>query len=110
MVSQVNTLSADVLEDIISRLVKDLQPEQIILFGSHAYGTPNQDSDVDLLVIVADSDQPRYRRARAAYRALRGILVPKDVIVMTRQEVNSKADVPSSFVSQALSDGIVLYG
>jgi uncharacterized protein len=109
-VSQVSTLSADVLEDIIDRLVKDLQPEQIILFGSHAYGTPNQDSDVDLLVIVAESDQPRYRRARSAYRALRGILVPKDVIVMTRQEVNSKADVPSSFVSQALRDGIVLYG
>jgi uncharacterized protein len=104
------SLSTELLTEIVQRLVNAFSPEQIILFGSHAYGNPNQDSDIDLLVIVAESDQPRYRRARAAYRALRGIGVPKDVIVMTRQEVEGKADIPSSFVSQALRKGIVLYG
>jgi uncharacterized protein len=110
MTSQVETLPVGLLEEIVSRLVRELQPEQIILFGSHAYGEPNEDSDVNLLVIVAESTEPRYRRGRNAYRALRGIGVAKDVIVMTRQEVNGKADVPSLFVYQALHEGIVLYG
>jgi len=42
----------EVLEDLIRRLATELQPDQIILFGSHAWGVPHEDSDIDLLVIV----------------------------------------------------------
>lgn len=104
------SLSPQLLETIVQRLVECFKPEQIILFGSYAYGTPNEDSDVDLLVIVSESGEPRYRRTRDAYRALRGIAIAKDVIVMTRQEVNGKVSVPSSFVHQAMHEGVVLYG
>ena len=45
-------LSQGILREITRRLVAEFQPEQVILFGSHAWGTPHQDSDVDLLVIV----------------------------------------------------------
>jgi predicted nucleotidyltransferase len=98
------------LNTIVSRLVETLHPEQIILFGSYAYGYPNQDSDFDLLVIVSESDQPRYRRSRVAYSALRGISFPTDVIVMTREEVKKKLTVHSSLVRQVLDQGQVLYG
>jgi uncharacterized protein len=104
------TLTPDLLTQMTQRLVDALQPEQIILFGSYAYGEPNADSDVDLLVIVAHSDEPGYRRARVAYRALRGMGIPKDILVMTRSEVNRKANVKSSLVSQVLRQGKVLYG
>jgi uncharacterized protein len=103
-------LSLQLLEEIVRRLVDVLKPEQIILFGSHAYGEPNEDSDIDLLVIVAESDEPRYRRARVAHRALRGMGVSKDIIVMTRREVADKVGVTSSFVHQAIHEGKVLYG
>lgn len=103
-------LSAELLDRIERRLVAALKPEQIILFGSYAYGEPTEDSDIDLLVIVSRSDEPRYRRARPAYKALRGIGIPKDILVMTRAEVDRKASVPSSLVSQALRSGKVLYG
>ena len=46
-------LTADLLTQIVQRLVESLHPEQIILFGSHAYGEPNEDSDVYLFVIVS---------------------------------------------------------
>ncbi|MBE9075815.1 nucleotidyltransferase domain-containing protein [Romeria aff. gracilis LEGE 07310] len=92
------------------RLVSALKPEQIILFGSHAYGEPTEDSDVDILVIVSQSDEPRYRRARKAHRALRGMGIPKDILVMTRAEVERQASVSNSLVSQALRQGKVLYG
>ena len=75
------------LEEITRRLVQGLHPEQIILFGSHAYGQPSEASDIDLLIIVSASDEPRHRRARQAYKCLRGLTAPTEVIVLTRHEV-----------------------
>jgi predicted nucleotidyltransferase len=98
------------LDEMVQRLVDSLKPEQIILFSSYAYGKPNADSNVDLLVIVAESDELGYRRAQKAYGALSGIGVSKDIIVMTRAEVEWKAEVPNSSVNQAIQQGIVLYG
>ena len=79
------------------------------MFGSYAYGEPNEDSDIDLLVIVSQSDEPRYKMARVAYKALRGIGIPTDVIVMTREEIQRKLNVRSSLVSLAVSKGKLLY-
>ena len=103
-------VTTELLEQITQKLVATLNPEQIILFGSHAYGEPNEDSDIDLLIIVSQSNEPRYRRSRLAYRALRGIGVPTDVIIMTREEVKRKVNVRSSLISRVIHDGRVLYG
>jgi uncharacterized protein len=103
-------LTTDLLNRITESLVASLKPEQIILFGSYAYGEPNEDSDVDLLVVVSDSDEPRYRRARKAYQALRGIGLATDVIVMTREEIERKINVRSSLVHKAMHDGRIVYG
>lgn len=102
-------LTPDLLDSITQRLVAALQPEQIILFGSYAYGEPNEDSDIDLLVIVSQSDEPRYRRARIACKALHGIAMPTDVLVMTREEVQRKLNVRSSFIRRAVNEGKLLY-
>ena len=61
------------LAEITRRLVATYQPEQVVLFGSHAWGEPNENSDVDLLVVVAESNEPAYRRASAGYRSLFGL-------------------------------------
>jgi len=45
----------ETLEEIIQRLVEGLQPEQIILFGSYAYGQPTEGSDLDIMIIVSES-------------------------------------------------------
>ena len=103
-------VTTELLEQITQKLVATLNPEQIILFGSHAYGEPNEDSDIDLLIIVSQSNEPRYRRSRLAYRALRGIGVPTDVIIMTQEEVKRKVNVRSSLISRVIHDGKVLYG
>ncbi len=54
------------LEEIVRRLVDGLSPEKIILFGSHAYGYPDENSDIDLLVIISQSGEPRPRVTPAA--------------------------------------------
>ena len=103
-------VTTELLGQITQKLAAALNPEQIILFGSYAYGEPNEDSDIDLMVIVSHSDEPRYRRSRPAYRALRGIRIPTDVIVVTREEVTRKINVKSSLISRVMHDGKVLYG
>lgn len=45
------------LNDIVRRIVRELRPEKIILFGSYGYGSPARDSNIDLLVIMETSDR-----------------------------------------------------
>lgn len=104
------TIPAGLLQEITRRLVAEFEPEQIILFGSHAWGVPGDDSDVDLLVITTDNaDRPAQRSTRA-YRSLRGLMVPTDILVKTRAEVNRYRHVRASLESEALEHGKVLYG
>jgi Nucleotidyltransferase domain len=51
------------LADITRRIVEKFQPYKVVLFGSYAYGTPDLDSNVDLLVVM-DSDEPMAQRIR----------------------------------------------
>jgi predicted nucleotidyltransferase len=98
------------LDEAVDRLVKEFHPEKIILFGSYAWGTPHADSDVDLLVIVDSADLPPTRRAARAYKCLRGLRIPVEVIVSTWDEVDRYRDVPSSLTRKILKKGKVLYG
>ena len=92
----------------MSRIVKAVNPAKIILFGSYAHGQPHESSDLDLLIIMT-SEQPRWRRAIPIYNALRGLLVPKDIVVYTPEEVEAWSEVPQAFVTTALRKGSVLY-
>ena len=98
------------LQEVTNRLVNEFQPEWIILFGSHAWGRPTADSDVDLLLIVHDSDQPPTRRAQRAQRCLGSLRLPADILVKTRGEVDRLSRVATSLVTRALAEGKVLYG
>jgi predicted nucleotidyltransferase len=67
------TIEESVLTDVVRRLVAEFDPDRIILFGSHAWGEPSGGSDVDVLVIVPESDLRPTLRARRASRCLRGL-------------------------------------
>ena len=75
-----NTVSPALLDEAVRRIVQAVHPEQILLFGSQAWGQPTADSDIDLLVILGASEQPGYRRAREVYRSLRGLRLPIEVL------------------------------
>jgi uncharacterized protein len=105
------TFSTELIDKIVQQLVKSLHPEQIILFGSYAYGDPHQDSDLDLLIVVKASDKASHQRAQQAYRSLRPLCLtmPVDLNVMTQAEVEAKRTVLSSLISRAVNYGKVLY-
>jgi predicted nucleotidyltransferase len=102
-------LDPALMNEIVQRLVNALHPEKIYLFGSHAYGQPNDDSDVDLLIVVNDSDTPPRMKAVEGYRALRGILVPKDIKVVTRSTFERRSHWISTIERVVAEKGKLLY-
>ncbi len=99
----------EVLPEIVRRLRDALQPERIYLFGSCAYGTPGPDSDIDIVVVVPQSDLGFYARGAAAYDALWEIDVPLDVLVYTRAEFEERAALPISLERTVCTTGRVLH-
>jgi uncharacterized protein len=105
------TFSPELINEIVKNLVNGLHPERIILFGSYAYGEPNEDSDLDLLIVTKASEVKGYQLAQKAYKSLNSLclMIPVDLIVATQAEVTSKSTVPSSLISRAVHHGKILY-
>ena len=96
--------------EIARRLTKDYAPKRIILFGSYAYGSPDEDSDIDLLIIkeTEESFLDRLRRVRQLTSGLhRGI--PLGPIVLTPQEVEERLKIGDQFIAEILEKGEVLH-
>jgi len=102
-------LDPTVLTVAVQRIVTALQPEAVYLYGSHAYGQPHEDSDVDLLIIVRDSALPPHRRAIAGYHALRGLCLPIEIKVLTCAEFERRAQWLSSLERTVNAKGKLLY-
>ncbi len=96
------------LQEAARRLVERFQPERVILFGSHARGTADERSDVDLLVVCRFGG-PRRDMMVAMDRALRGLPFARDVIVITPEELATELLLPGSVVRTAIREGKVLY-
>ncbi|HJS19690.1 MAG TPA: nucleotidyltransferase domain-containing protein [Anaerolineales bacterium] len=105
-----STIPLKLRKEVVQRLVDEFHPETIYLFGSHAWGKPDEGSDPDLLVIVARSRQKPIQRAVRAQRSLRGIKAPVDVLVKTRKEFERYASVKASLEAQITREGKLLYG
>lgn len=100
----------ELLAEITNRLVAQFSPQKIILFGSHAWGTPHEDSDLDICVIVRNADEPPTARMARAYLSLAGITAPTEIIVQTESEVNRYRSVAGSLTKKILENGKILYG
>jgi len=97
-----------VIRQMAERLVEQFRPEKIILFGSMARDEPTEDSDVDLLVVVQEFEDRRALRI-AMRRALNGMGLPKDVVVLTTEEFETKRRIPGTIAYPADKEGRVLY-
>ena len=93
---------------MVKRLVERFDPDQIVLFGSHARGTAGPDSDVDLLVVMPVSGPKREKQIEMRV-ALHDIAVPKDIILVTPEEVARRRNIVGTIIRPALREGKVLY-
>ena len=102
------TPNPDILREMVKRIVEVAHPLRIILFGSAARGDMGPDSDVDLLVVMPNGIHHR-QVAKKVYMALCGLPIPKDIVVVTEEDVRRYAQDPSLIIAPALADGRELY-
>ena len=93
---------------MVKRLVQRFDPDQIILFGSHARGTARPDSDIDLLVVLPVTGSKRAKQIEMRV-ALHDIRVPKDIVVATPDQVARQKNIVGTLIHPALREGKVLY-
>jgi len=103
-------LSAELLDEITKRLAESIHPERIYLFGSHAAGSADENSDVDLLAVVPDTDRPTREIAIEGRSSLSDFLISFDLIVCTKSQFDRYADVKNTIMNEVLCDGRLVYG
>lgn len=99
-----------IITEVVEKLKAEYKPEKIILFGSHAYGKPTEDSDIDLF-IVKDTNKKRIDRfvevSELIYDLDRFISISP--LVYTPREVTERLALGDYFIKEILTKGKLLY-
>lgn len=101
------------IREMVEVIVREADPEAVILFGSHARGEGRPDSDVDLLIVERAPFSPQHSRRQETarlYLALRKLAVPKDLLLYSRDEFERFKDSPHHVIGRAKREGQVLHG
>ncbi|MGH8563857.1 MAG: nucleotidyltransferase domain-containing protein [Gammaproteobacteria bacterium] len=93
---------------IAQRVVRQFDPERIILFGSHGRGDAGPDSDVDLLIVMPVAGSRREKAVEIGV-ALDDIRLPKDIIVTTPEDFEWRKQIAGTIERPAAREGKVLY-
>ncbi|MFC1822578.1 nucleotidyltransferase domain-containing protein [Thermodesulfobacteriota bacterium] len=108
-------LKSDIKREILERLKTEINLYKVILFGSLAYGRPETDSDVDILVVTGENRVPgSYKEKSDNYLKISRLLrdlnkkIPIDIIVMTKTQWQSFIEKKSGFAREILEHGIEL--
>lgn len=95
------------IRKVSDRIAQEFSPEKIVLFGSHAYGIPRGNSDVDLLVIMSFQGHSARMAARIANQV--NSRLPIELLVRSPADVRRRLDGNDLFLKEILSRGKVLY-
>ena len=96
------------IQGIAAKIAREFKPEKIILFGSYAWGTPNEDSDVDLFVLKKDAPNPRELSGD-----IRGYLwsakMAMDIVAYNQEILDKSLKKGNFFIRNIITKGKVLY-
>lgn len=99
----------ETIQAMVQRLANALHPNQIILFGSYAWGTPTTDSDIDLCLVFNELAGNRRDLSIKAMGIVADLEFPKDILIKTRADLDYYGPALSSLESQIQRKGKVLY-
>jgi uncharacterized protein len=102
------SLTVEVLDEAIRRLIAAIEPDKIFLFGSHVWGTPHLQSDVDLMIIVPDGVSGHQLAVRG-HIALVGMPFAKDLIVKSSKDFDLFRGVQGSLTHKVAHQGKLIY-
>ena len=101
-------IDSDKINVVVSKIALRFNPYKIILFGSYANGTPNNESDLDM-IIIQDSDLPMHQRGQDIRLSLIGTMIPIDILIYTKLEFDEESRNAFSFLSTALKHSKIVY-
>ena len=102
-------ITKEQIEEVKKRLIEVYDPLEIYLFGSHAWGHPTNGSDLDLLIVVEESDDKRHKRSIPGSRALMGLMIPTDLLVLTKDEFNRRVNDVTTLCHKIVKEGKKIY-
>ena len=108
----IGVVTDEVIAKMVERIVQEVQPEQIYLFGSRARGEAREDSDVDLLVVERDDFGPGRSRLREIDRisdALYPFRIPTDILLYSAAEYTKWKSSINHVVGHCEREGRLLY-
>jgi uncharacterized protein len=100
-------ISQESIQEVADQIAREFQPQRIILFGSYAYGTPRDDSDVDLLVVMPFEGKPVYK----SIEILRAVQprFAMDLLTRTPETIQQRIEWNDFFIREIIQKGKVLY-
>lgn len=96
------------IEEVKKRLISAFDPIEIYIFGSYAWGHPDEESDLDLLIVV-DAYDDKYKAMVEGYRVLTGLSISKDILVLNRQEFETESQDITKFCYKIKKKGRKIY-
>ena len=95
------------IRQLCTLIAREFKPEKIILFGSHAYGQPTPESDLDLTVVMQFEGDPLEQAVTMLNRL--NMLLPIDLLVRTPEQVQQRLEMGDSFMRDIIERGKVMY-
>src|SRR5712692_1851324 len=95
------------IRQLCKRIAQEFKPEKIILFGSHAYGQPTPESDLDLMVVMQFEGDPLEQAVTMLNRL--NMLIPIDLLVRTPEQVQQRLEMGDSFMRDIIERGKGMY-
>jgi predicted nucleotidyltransferase len=97
------------LQDIVKKILNTTNVSQIFVFGSYAYGTPSEDSDIDLCVITNDKER-KIEIIKKIRRAIKNIAtMPIDILVYDKDDFIQRASLSCTLEHKIAFEGVSLY-
>jgi predicted nucleotidyltransferase len=103
------SVTPEKVQEAVRRIVEAGRPLKVILFGSYVRGATHSDSDLDILVVTEDTVQNPRKESVRLRRALRGIPMPVDILVVPHSKWEELKDVPGLIYREAAKSGKVVY-
>ncbi len=100
-------VSKDRIREYAQRVARAFGPLRIVLFGSYAYGSPTEDSDVDLLVVMPHEGSSAAKATEIRLRERPGF--PTDLLVRSPEALRQRAEMHDFFVLEIMEKGETLY-
>lgn|SRR3990167_10142630 len=84
-------INKNIIEDVKKIIISEYNPIEIYLFGSYAWGNPDIESDLDILIVIDKFNKAPYETLVDIHKSLMSLNIPKDILVLTKEDFDKKA-------------------